>query len=631
MNQRLVESANSSYTENTTHLGGILKMKNISFAVFLCYLITILSCFERNDLLEITNELIESALPRIASVSTVDNTHLKVTFTKEMNQTELANLANYSIPSLSVVNAVPSSDGLSVELTTTTQLTTPYTLTVTNINSVEGDALFGSGVINFTGDAIPEVTLVRALSKNEIEIQFSENIDPSSVELINFSLSPAVALTAILTSNNIVKINSAVMDNILYTLVISNAKDLAGNTMISQSIDFEGTSNSSYLLGSGTPYMDVATSGNLFYILLKDDSHNVYMKMSDMKGESFADIPGSTVINAPMTQLPVLQVTPDTAGNGENIYFSYFSSTDNTVNLYRSLDGGSTWTIKFTLNLTYVGSTGLVRPVIKVIPGATEASDRIYLAFYNDDYDSISPLPVITWRAMILAKSLDGGNTWQYNAVPSADPGPSGFVFKDIDVEVIPNSDSNLDRIYISSHDSNSKSLLFIKSFDGGASWNLQNVDPGNSSTISLGQYSKTIVRKGLLDNGSDDVVMIAYHDESTSGKSLKLARSTNGGNTFNKTVLDSVGVNTGLKIDMGFSGDRVYITYQKLNSGVDEIKLIRSKSFGQTWETSQILRSVEDRYGHLIVLGKYVHVFFESGSSITQMRSVDFGQIWPE
>jgi hypothetical protein len=606
-----------------------------SFAIiFICYFVTVLSCFDRNNLLEITNELSRLALPRIASVTSGDSTHLIITFTKEMDQVLLADIVNYSITSLTVSNAIPAADGLSVELTTNAQATVQYTLIVSNLTSAEGYLLYGS-TMSFAGDGIPEVLLVQASSKNRIEIQFSENIDPSTAIMANFSLtlsSVPVAILGVTPSGISIFIDTVTMTNELYSLAISNIKDATGNAMVPVSIDFEGTSSSSYLAGSGTPYMDVTISSNLFYILLKDDSDGVYIKRSDMKGEAFMDIIPGPRVTASMTQLPVLQVTGSIGD--ENIYFSAFNSADNTVKVYRSRDAGANWAIVFSRDLSDGNSTGIVRPVIRVVPGVTEANDRIYLAFYND-----GSLTDVTWNSMILAKSLDGGDTWQYSSAPLTNPAPATYVIRDIDVDVISNVDPALDRIFISCHDSNSKSLIFSRSFDGGLTWSFQTIDPGNSSDINLGQYSNVIVKRGVADNGTDDIVIVAYYDASTNiagRQDLKISKSINGGSNFNMSILDNVSTssdstNTGLKIDMGFSDDRVYIVYQNLNAaGTDEIKLIRSKSFGATWETNQTLISVEDRQGHLIVLGKYVHVFFESGSSITQMRSVTFGEIWP-
>ncbi len=90
--------------------------------------------------------------PVIVSASSDSATTVLVTFDEEVNETNAENIANYSIGGLAVSAAVLQSGNKTVQLTTGTQtVSTSYTLTVSNVTGLTGDAIISGTTKTFAG------------------------------------------------------------------------------------------------------------------------------------------------------------------------------------------------------------------------------------------------------------------------------------------------------------------------------------------------------------------------------------------------------------------------------------------------------------------------------------------------
>lgn len=105
--------------------------------------------------------------------------------------------------------------------------------------------LFFFDDFNVTGDVIldtepPQILRAEALSSTQVLVQFSENIDPSSVDVGSLSINQGISVQSVETSDAELSLETSAMTNgRTYTLSISSITDEVGNEILpNSSVDF---------------------------------------------------------------------------------------------------------------------------------------------------------------------------------------------------------------------------------------------------------------------------------------------------------------------------------------------------------------------------------------------------------
>jgi hypothetical protein len=175
----------------------------------------------------------------ILNVKATLNNNVRVFFSSDVSLSGSQTVGNYSIPGLTVTNAVRDSVDYSiVDLTTAVQEDINYTLTISGF--IEQDsAVFG-------GDVAPYIESVSSYSNTEVVVYYSEPVEITSAE--NVSNYVIVGLTIFSAVRNptddtmVILSTSSQMDSTIYTLTINNVTDMNGNTIASPNFkEFYGT------------------------------------------------------------------------------------------------------------------------------------------------------------------------------------------------------------------------------------------------------------------------------------------------------------------------------------------------------------------------------------------------------
>ncbi|MDY6969475.1 MAG: Ig-like domain-containing protein [Spirochaetota bacterium] len=127
-------------------------------------------------------------LPEVVDVVSISNTDVKITFSKELEQTSAETAANYSITDIaSVVLDVNNadqhySDKTIVYLTTDAQSGVSYSLSVINVQDNSGNMIDPDNSFSFAGngDIAPEVRSVIATSNTSIRVVYSEDVEQAT-------------------------------------------------------------------------------------------------------------------------------------------------------------------------------------------------------------------------------------------------------------------------------------------------------------------------------------------------------------------------------------------------------------------------------------------------------------------
>jgi hypothetical protein len=286
------------------------------------------------------------------------------------------------------------------------------------------------------------------------------------------------------------------------------------------------------------------------------------------------------------------------AVDGSNIYISYFDNTNNDLKFAKSTDGGDTWD---PASIKTIDSTGDVGEYTSIALN----SSNVYISYFDDTNNDLK-----------FTKSTDNGNTWEPGNIKTVDS--IGYIGDFISMAV-----DGLN-IYISYHDFGNNDLKFIKSTDGGNTW-----DSANKRTVDsagfVGRYTSIAV------DGSN--VYISYYDDIS--YDLKFARSTDGGDTWdpvNIKTVDSTG-EVGLFTSICVNGSNVYISYYDTTN--NDLKFARSTDSGTTWDPANI-KTVDstDRIGaytSMAIDGSNIYISYYdlTNNNLKFARSTDSGDTW--
>jgi hypothetical protein len=127
--------------------------------------------------------------PRLQSAGSFDNTTVIVYFTEDVELSSAQVPANYSIPGLTVFFAArDTADTRRVNLTTSPQAAVDYTISVSGVRDLTGNAVASPSSVIFTGtaaaDTTPPTLLGAALADGStLEVCFSEPMDPTTCQM----------------------------------------------------------------------------------------------------------------------------------------------------------------------------------------------------------------------------------------------------------------------------------------------------------------------------------------------------------------------------------------------------------------------------------------------------------------
>ncbi len=196
--------------------------------------------------------------PKINGIQALSNTVVKVLFTETVDEATATTAANYVMNNdLAVTKAeIDSADDSIVWLTTSTQkVSTSYKLTVSNVKDEYGNAISSSNVAYFNGMPVDdsEPTVKSAVASVEsgttyVTITFSENVSETTAKVaanyyFGSDIGYGISVKKISDSVYRVKVN-ALTDGTLYTVVVNNVQDLAGNT-----VDYDDKNNEKQFVG----------------------------------------------------------------------------------------------------------------------------------------------------------------------------------------------------------------------------------------------------------------------------------------------------------------------------------------------------------------------------------------------
>lgn len=199
---------------------------------------------------------VDTTPPVVSSAASVNNTTVNVVFNEPVDWATAQNTGNYSFnPALSVTAATLQADNKTVQLTTMPQTGgTNYSVTVTGVKDAAGNVIAGNNTAVFTGSAPPDITpptVVSASGVNNttVDVVFNEKVDSATAQSpANYSINPALAVSAaaLQADGKTVRLTTAAQTgSAQYTVVVSNVKDISGNTI--------GANNSAGFTGVAPP------------------------------------------------------------------------------------------------------------------------------------------------------------------------------------------------------------------------------------------------------------------------------------------------------------------------------------------------------------------------------------------
>lgn len=185
---------------------------------------------------------VDTAAPSVTAGTALDYRTIDITFSEKVDAASAQNSANYTIiPALAVNGAVLQPDGVTVRLTTDPQTGgTIYTVTVTEVKDIAGNAIGANNLVDIAGVSPPTTTAPKVLSASApvntaAAVVFSATMDPVTAQNpANYSIFPALSVTgAILQEDGItVRLSTATqVSGTVYTVTVSNVKDQYGNVI----------------------------------------------------------------------------------------------------------------------------------------------------------------------------------------------------------------------------------------------------------------------------------------------------------------------------------------------------------------------------------------------------------------
>lgn len=364
-------------------------------------------------------------------------------------------------------------------------------------------------------------------------------------------------------------------------LLLSSAGFLSGETWVEKRL----TNNS----GSSV-YPTVAASGSNIDVVWQDDTpgnNEVYFKKSTNGGAAWQNSKRLTY-NSGSSEAPVIAVS------GLNIYVVWFDDTPGNFEIYfkKSANGGASWQPSKRLTQTAGGS---YKPVIAA------SGSNVYVLWSDDTPGN---------PELYLTISTDGGAAWQTAQKITNNAGSSYR-------PAVAVSGSNIYVAWEDSPPAENFEIYFMKSADGGASWQTAkrlthnaeasyeaaiavsgpnvyigwyDLKAGNAEIYFLKSPNRGVSWKALnrltYNNGSSCCPAIAasgsnihvvWYDSTPGNCEIFLATSLNGGTSWKTAERLSNNSGTSWNPAVAVSGSNIYVVWQDLTPGNNEIYLTKS------------------------------------------------------
>lgn len=306
----------------------------------------------------------------IISVNATSFTTVRVTFSQEVEITSGENIANYSIPGLTITGAArDGSDSTVVNLTTSTHEDITYTLAATDVMDTSGNIIGSPKSKQFAGDVAPRVLSAVLIDSDTVEVVFSEPMNAVTTNVAgNYSIKDSngtivgvsTATTQVDASRVRLDIVPATFTLHLYTLTVNTAvTDLNGNNLKGSprnKASFAGEGDMPETFTDGPVIVDPFDESNNSFKLLVKYRGNVYI------GPANSD-------NA------VFRLKPD-GSDPQIVTFHFYGETGDSTTLAPGPDGES--------GIDYIAS-GLIDGEEHLFFGPQRTAGNLNYLYYTND------------------------------------------------------------------------------------------------------------------------------------------------------------------------------------------------------------------------------------------------------
>jgi photosystem II stability/assembly factor-like uncharacterized protein len=257
--------------------------------------------------------------------------------------------------------------------------------------------------------------------------------------------------------------------------------------------------------------------------------------------------------------VPLWVQLPNTPGPGnirhDDIYFTDptngWSSQDN--NIYRTTNGGATWTTNLVLPGTHFRSIAFATPLIGF-------AGNLGVGSYDGGVTDTN----------VLYRSIDGGMTWS-NVPGFAEAGMKGLCVVDV-----------LDSQHIYGAGRVRGPAFFIKSSDGGNTWSILNLTAAGVMNAIMDVYFRDVNNGWVVGMDTN-----AYSSSCSPPYYGRIARTTDGGNTWTPVVTTPVSCSYFWK--MSWPSTNVGYCSLQQNASFNNIVFYKTTDGGNTWVSNAI------------------------------------------
>jgi hypothetical protein len=312
----------------------------------------------------------EYSIFHITSVNATSFTTVRVTFSQEVDTASGEEPAHYSIPGLTITNAVRDvSDYTVVNLTTSTHEDVTYTLTVTDVMDTSGNIIGSPNSRQFAGDVAPRVLSAALIDSDTVEVVFSEPMNDATTNVPGYYtikdsnstiVGVSTATTQVDASRVRLDIVPATFISHLYTLTVNTAvTDLNGNNLNGSprnKAPFAGEGDMPETFTDGPVIVDPMNESNNSFSLLVKYRGMVYI------GPANSD-------NA------VFRMKPD-GSDPQMVTFHFYGETGDSTTLAPGPDGES--------GIDYIAS-GLIDGEEHLFFGPQRDAGNLNYLYYTND------------------------------------------------------------------------------------------------------------------------------------------------------------------------------------------------------------------------------------------------------
>jgi hypothetical protein len=263
-----------------------------------------------------------ASCPSILRVQSIHRNLIRVVFSSPMDLVSVETQANYDIPGLTITHVTQSSNPYAVNIYTSDQSNSTYTLHVHWLKDISGENICGNTSPSFIGstliDAIaPYIIQITAINNSTIELEFSETMLLSSMDdPADFTI-PGLTIWSV---NQVpgnphkIRLTTSPQQAITYECTVVNVQDAAGNPI--------GEPNSGTFIGSlDTTQLQLAVisatalSGSSVEVIFSSA-----LDPTTAEDPSHYSIPGLSITNATLDGINPSSVVLTTTTHTENQY-----------------------------------------------------------------------------------------------------------------------------------------------------------------------------------------------------------------------------------------------------------------------------------------------------------------------